>query len=266
MRALRSAPSWPAAANAPPGRLAAIGRAATVALYDELALYPKPGMVSLVDNGSHRDMGAATYLRSLFALRHYFAQAAALGATAAPFTDLEQLGLAAEHRMLRATAGVNTHRGAIFSLGLLCAAAGRLAAHSAPATAPAPRRALLQAWGPALAARCARPGTASKGQIAARRDGLRSARQEAALGFPLLFEVTLPALRTALADGLWTRAGPGCRPCSGRWRCSTTPTWRIVAGATGWALHAVARPTSWPPAVPAGPTRWTMRCPSTAAS
>ncbi|PYE76243.1 ATP:dephospho-CoA triphosphoribosyl transferase [Xylophilus ampelinus] len=45
-----------------------------MALYDELALTPKPGLVSFADSGSHTDMDARTFLRSLFALRHYFVQ------------------------------------------------------------------------------------------------------------------------------------------------------------------------------------------------
>jgi triphosphoribosyl-dephospho-CoA synthase len=102
---------------------AALGRAAIVSLYDELALEPKPGLVSFADTGSHDDMDAGTFLRSLFALRHFFVHAAAQGAASAEFAPLEALGVAAETRMLRATGGVNTHRGAIFTLGLLCAAA-----------------------------------------------------------------------------------------------------------------------------------------------
>src|SRR5688572_4214208 len=45
----------------------AIGRAATLALYDELALSPKPGLVTLTDRGSHDDMDARTFMRSLIA-------------------------------------------------------------------------------------------------------------------------------------------------------------------------------------------------------
>ena len=101
-----------------------IGRAATVALYDELALAPKPGLVSFADSGSHTDMDARTFLRSLFALRHYFVQIATLGWQQAPFAALEAAGIAAEARMLAATGGINTHRGAVFTLGLLCASAG----------------------------------------------------------------------------------------------------------------------------------------------
>src|ERR1022692_4785863 len=86
---------------------AALGRAAIVSLYDELALEPKPGLVSFADAGSHDDMNAGTFLRSLFALRHFFPCAAAQGAASAAFAPLEALGIAAETRMLRATDGVN---------------------------------------------------------------------------------------------------------------------------------------------------------------
>src|SRR4029453_19073325 len=90
----------------------AIGRAATLALYDELALSPKPGLVTLVDAGSHADMDAHTFMRSLLALRGYFPRIAALGAEGAPLRALQQCGIEAEARMLAATGGINTHRGA----------------------------------------------------------------------------------------------------------------------------------------------------------
>ncbi len=119
-----AAESWRIEPNA-----ARVAQAATRALYDELALYPKPGLVSLVDNGSHADMTALTFVRSISALRPYFHEIAILGAGDAPFTELlERLGIAAERRMLLATGGVNTHRGSIFTLGLLCAAAATCSA------------------------------------------------------------------------------------------------------------------------------------------
>ncbi len=172
----------------------ALGRAATVSLYDELALAPKPGLVSFVDSGSHHDMDAGTLLRSLFALRHYFPAIAAAGAQDADFAELQRLGLAAESRMLAATGGVNTHRGAVFTLGLLCAAAGRQLAHGGSLAPAALRGALLRRWGDALDQLARRPRL-SHGRDAARRYGLRPAANEAALGFPMLFDVALPALR-----------------------------------------------------------------------
>ncbi len=175
-----------------------IGRAATLALYDELALSPKPGLVTLTDRGSHSDMDARTFMRSLLALRGYFVSIAELGAAGAPFQALERCGIEAEARMLAATGGINTHRGAIFMLGLLCACAGALGRRGTPAEL---RETLLARWGQALSARAQRPSTLPGG-IAARRLGLRSASEEAALGFPTLFETAEPALRDARARGL----------------------------------------------------------------
>jgi triphosphoribosyl-dephospho-CoA synthase len=179
------------------------------ALYAEVMLEPKPGLVSLRDNGSHTDMSAATFVKSLFALRHYFGHMARAGALAHPFDFLQALGLAAEERMLSATGGVNTHRGAVFLLGLLCAAAGRLSAQGDDLTTQALRDCLMSHWGQALrwrAEAAAQAPPVSNGQCAARRFGMRSAGDEAALGFPTLFEVTLRSLQAALHAGHAPRA------------------------------------------------------------
>ena len=193
-----------AAATAPSAHAGAfhavLGRAAIAALYDELALEPKPGLVSFADTGSHDDMDASTFLRSLFALRHFFVRVAAQGADSDDFAPLESLGIAAEARMLRATGGVNTHRGAIFTLGLLCAAAG--AAHDAGLACDATtlRGTLRARWGAALASRATR-ALDTHGARAAREHGLRSASEEAAQGLPTLFDHVLPALRDARRAG-----------------------------------------------------------------
>ena len=179
----------------------AIGRAATLALYDELALSPKPGLVTLTDRGSHDDMDARTFMRSLLALRGYFVRIAGLGAAGAPFEELERCGIDAERRMLGATGGINTHRGAIFTLGLLCATGGAVAAAGGRIDAPRLRAELMARWGAALATRAQRPSLLPGGQ-AAQRHGLRSASAEAALGFPVLFETAAPALHDAGQRGL----------------------------------------------------------------
>jgi triphosphoribosyl-dephospho-CoA synthase len=181
-----------------------IGRAATLALYDELALAPKPGLVTPVCRGSHNDMDVHTFLRSLFALRSYFVRIAELGARDAPFATLEHCGMQAEARMLAATGGINTHRGAIFMLGLLCAAAGATCSSGEALTPSLVRRTLVNRWGATLSARALRPSQLPGG-MAARRLGLRSASTEAALGFPTLFDTALPALRAGHARGLTLR-------------------------------------------------------------
>lgn len=177
------------------------GQQAVLALYDELALAPKPGLVSFIDSGSHDDMDARTFMRSLFALRHAFPALSRLGAQDASFSALQAEGIAAEARMLQATGGVNTHRGAIFTLGLLCAAAGRCSASGSPMTPDSIRQQLMQRWGPDLGRRVA-AGRDSNGAQAARAYGLRSVAVEAAEGFPVLFESVWPSLRDAQARGL----------------------------------------------------------------
>lgn len=183
-----------------------LARLAVRSLYAELVLYPKPGLVSCVDNGSHSDMTAATFLRSLFALRRYFLDIAQAGMDDAPFHVLKRLGIEAEARMLRATAGINTHRGAIFCLGMLCAALGRCHASGAAPTANAVQAMLLVCWGRALGAHSVDEGTGSNGVRARLAYAASGAREEGARGFPSVFGVGLPALRRTLGQGRGMRA------------------------------------------------------------
>lgn len=103
--------------------------------------------------------------------------------------------------MLAATGGINTHRGAIFMLGLLCAAAGAASSDRRPLTLLHLQSALDSRWGDDLRQRALR-APSLPGGLAARRHGLRSASGEAAAGFPVLFEVALPRLRASLRHGL----------------------------------------------------------------
>lgn len=177
-----------------------VGRLAVASLHAELACAPKPGLVTPFDNGSHADMDAATFMRSLFALRGYFVAIAEAGARDAPFDHLRRLGIAAEAGMLRATTGVNTHRGAIFSLGLLAAQAARL--HRRDGRAPAAEAVCMAVsdWRKALLAAPLDPR--SHGQRMRARHRVQGVREQAADGYPLLREIALPALRQALAAGL----------------------------------------------------------------
>lgn len=181
-----------------------VARLAVRSLYHELCLYPKPGLVSLVDNGSHDDMDATTFVRSLFSLRHYFRKICLAGWDNAAFAQLKQLGMDAERAMLRATRGINTHRGAIFSLGLLCASAGRARAQGMAITPASLRAVLLIRWGMELARHAAvRPAEAlpSNGLQVAARYAVSGAREEGALGLPSVFEVGVPALLAATERG-----------------------------------------------------------------
>ncbi|MBV8624922.1 MAG: triphosphoribosyl-dephospho-CoA synthase, partial [Herbaspirillum sp.] len=151
--------------------------------------------------GSHADMTAVTFLRSLFSLRHYFARIAQAGLEGAPFHSLQRLAISAEERMLRATGGVNTHRGAIFALGLLCAALAYCRGRKLPLQPATVRATLLIQWGDALARHSAATEARSHGQRVAVEHAVGGAREEGALGFPAVFELALPQLRQTLAQG-----------------------------------------------------------------
>lgn len=99
---------------------------ATRALKAELNTTPKPGLVDTHDSGAHRDMDHALMMRSIRALHPYFVQLAILGygSTQLPaHNDIVHIGLEAEKAMFKSTGGVNTYKGALFSMGLALTAA-----------------------------------------------------------------------------------------------------------------------------------------------
>lgn len=173
-----------------------LGAVAERSLQLEVRTWPKPGLVSHVDSGSHTDMDAGTFHRSAAALRPFFVELAEAGMQDQGMTALRKIGLRAECAMTAATGGVNTHRGAIFGLGLLCAAAGLRARLGMEGEA---RQSLgdtvARRWGPDILAG-PRPSD-SHGEAVKRRYGAGGARQEAALGFPSVYNVGMPALRRA---------------------------------------------------------------------
>lgn len=171
-----------------------IGDLAAACLWREVETYPKPGLVSQVDSGAHRDMDAALLLRSADALRPFFADLAEAGAAGAEMNRLRVIGIDAEQAMLKVTGGVNTHRGAIFGLGLLCAAAGfRDTYHLKHPLGDI----ITERWGDSILS--GPVPFRSHGAEAARRYGAGGARLEAAQGFPAIYGIGLPALRAARA-------------------------------------------------------------------
>ncbi len=169
-----------------------VASTAAATLLEELETWPKPGLVSHIDTGSHADMDAATFQASAAAIRPFYAELAVAGAAGSPMAVLRQIGVRAEHAMLEATGGVNTHRGAIFGLGLLCAAAG--AGWDGRTWGAGQLCGIVrQAWGPSIL-RGPIP-LHSHGTDALRRYGAGGARAQAAEGFPHAIQVGLPALR-----------------------------------------------------------------------
>jgi triphosphoribosyl-dephospho-CoA synthase CitG len=106
-----------------------IGHLATKALLEEVFTTPKPGLVDLLGSGGHTDMDCHTFEKSAYALEPYFGKMAELGSKwqgSLPelFAEVRKIGLDAEKAMFAATGGVNTHKGMLFSVGILCAASG----------------------------------------------------------------------------------------------------------------------------------------------
>ncbi len=95
------------------------------ALERELLTTPKPGLVDRDNNGAHADMDVPLFLKSAAALVPYFKTAARLGLDDAGMEPLKNEGLAAERAMFAATNGVNTHKGMIYSMGLLLYGMGK---------------------------------------------------------------------------------------------------------------------------------------------
>ncbi len=168
-----------------------VARLAQDCLRLELRTFPKPGLVSHVDRGAHRDMDAHSFERSAAAIQPFLARLADAGAALRPMPTLRRIGLEAEAAMLSATGGVNTHRGAIFCLGLLCAAAG--ASRSGSHAGRSLGEIVALRWGNAIEA--GPIPLRSHGSDALRRHGASGARGEAMAGFPSLYRIGLPALR-----------------------------------------------------------------------
>lgn len=161
------------------------------ALVQEVRTTPKPGLVDQANTGSHQDMDLALFLKSAAALRSYFYEAA--GCT--DFDALRRKGIAAEAAMLRATGGVNTHKGAIFTMGLLCAAAGQEDILSGCA---AMVKGIVERELAGITAQTAQ----TAGQRLYAAHGITGIRGQAEQGFPAVRHVGLPILRQGLAAGL----------------------------------------------------------------
>lgn len=190
-----------------------IGTLATEALLEEVNTTPKPGLVDRNNTGAHQDMDLETFYRSTQALRAYWPACFRTGAKTAreapeeTFARLRALGLAAERKMLAATGGVNTHKGAIFLLGTVCGAIGRLWSAEDPCRDPS-------AVGEACALMSQKAMEADFSQMKARGEGrsfgeqiylqhgIRGARGELAAGLPSVLRVGLPQLQAALARGV----------------------------------------------------------------
>ena len=190
-----------------------IGLLAQKALILEVCCTPKPGLVDRRNSGSHRDMDIFTFFRSIAALGSYFQNCAATGVQTAQlppeetFRQLRRLGVSAEADMLWATGGVNTHKGAVFTLGLFCGAAGRL--QKCGPEALCTQIAAMTAGVTARDFAGVTPANAvTAGQRLYAQYGITGIRGEAEAGFPAVLHTGLPTLEAGMARGAdWNGAG-----------------------------------------------------------
>lgn len=192
-----------------------IGALAVEAMLYEVSATPKPGLVDRHDCGAHRDMDFFTFMSSAAALRRSFDEFAGAGMAGADepaerlLPRLQMIGRQAEQDMFALTKGVNTHKGLIFSLGLLTGAAGWMAgqpgfagdftADSLGDLVSAMCHGIVeQAYGQL---RETAAGGLTKGEAMYLRYGVTGVRGEAESGYRTVRQLSLPAYRQARAEG-----------------------------------------------------------------
>ena len=180
------------------------------AMLTEVNLSPKPGLVDRINCGAHKDMALEDFHRSALAIQGLVTP---VSLNLVPVvqkwhrkrysTDYAQLVWLCEGDMFRATAGVNTHKGSIFSLGLLCAAIGRLLQLNQPVT-PTTVCSTAASFCRGLTDRELRTNNSrlTAGQRLYQQLGLTGARGEAEAGYPLVINHALPHYLTLLDQGL----------------------------------------------------------------
>ena len=173
-----------------------IAHLATDALRAELDTTPKPGLVDRHDNGAHKDMNLAMMGRSIDTLQPYFAKLALHGCQEAmPEAGyVRQIGLDAEKAMLQATGGVNTHRGALFAMGLTTLAAAWCMKHNGQVEEQPLQDLIRQVAGQFA------PTAGTHGNDAVNAHRVMGALDLAKTGYAQLFKEWLPAYRRFHAD------------------------------------------------------------------
>lgn len=197
-----------------------IGLLMQKALFYEVNTSLKPGLVDRLHNGSHKDMRLSTFINSAYSLTDYFCQCVKEGLSCdcskkelpLLFQKLRGIGKQAEKNMLFATQGINTHKGIVFSGGILCAAIGYyistnskdISSENFLLSLPEICRCML----PELLRDylTLTPDTAkTNGEKLYLKYKITGIRGEAKEGFPLLFNVGFPLFQAVLKKGfsLW---------------------------------------------------------------
>ena len=170
-----------------------IAHLATRALHAELDTTPKPGLVDKDNSGAHRDMDHALMSRSIRAIHPYFVRLALLGFAAdmPSHDDIVKTGIETERAMFEATNGVNTYKGALFSMGLaVVAAAGK--AWQGSSITPQTLSAAISKLAFAFPDTKGTHGSKAKQTAASETATFKGALDNAREGYPMLFNDWLP--------------------------------------------------------------------------
>ncbi|MFC0272670.1 triphosphoribosyl-dephospho-CoA synthase [Metabacillus herbersteinensis] len=177
-----------------------VAKVAVRSLIEEVELTPKPGLVDRVNTGAHRDLTIQLMRTSAESLADTFEQIAFISYGRTPSQSLREeiaaIGRNGEKRMFEVTCGVNTHKGAIWAIGLLVSAAsiekGRCTIEQIVT----------------LAGEIARfpdrycPSTSTNGRNVTATYGVVGARGEAQQGFPHIIQFSRPMLNRSRENGL----------------------------------------------------------------
>ncbi|MBR1486972.1 MAG: triphosphoribosyl-dephospho-CoA synthase CitG [Synergistaceae bacterium] len=207
---------------------ALIGTLALEAMLVEVSVTPKPGLVDRNNSGAHSDMSFFTFLKSAAALRDSFEEFARAGENFRGddvrelFPIIRKIGIEAEKKMFTATDGINTHKGEIFSLGLLSAAASLTASRNeevgsrnennllTPNSSFLTPHCISQTAAKICAGICEKDFAGvhekdkkflTKGERVFIEHGITGIRGEAESGYPVVIKTALPALKKYLSQG-----------------------------------------------------------------
>lgn len=190
-----------------------LGSLALESMLIEVSVTPKPGLIDRNNSGAHRDMSFFTFMKSAASLNSCFEDFAQAGVIAGQekllpvllFPELRRIGIIAEHDMFRATQGVNTHKGEIFSLGVLSAAAGYLSGMNENINSDS----VMSLAGKICEGLCARDfaqartksrNELTKGEKIFIDYNITGIRGEAESGYKSVKDISLPALRKYLSE------------------------------------------------------------------
>ena len=183
-----------------PSRVPWLASLARQALIAEAELTPKPGLVDRRGAGSHSDLSLTKMRLSARAIEPHFREMASISAGARPTQGIREqlaaIGRDAERAMFRATGGTNTHKGAIWVLGLLISAAAMQDDENRTAPEMAATARAIASFEDRAA-----PRLVSHGDIVSKRYGASGARGEGLQGFPHVVDIGLPVLRLRRTSG-----------------------------------------------------------------